>query len=595
MTVVARLSRVVLAALLVASVGISPAFAARRARLSADLEDHLTAGSQTIAVIVHGTRTEVDALAARYNLRVARYLKSGAVLRLTAGQLAALSDDQAVEHLSADARFRASEVTAESIGADQVWAGSEGLPMLTGAGVAVAVIDSGVDFGHAALQKRVLTTVDFTGGTGQDVYGHGTHVAATIAGQRGRTADTDDYRGIAPGAFIVNLRVLGADGSGYASDVVEAIDWAIEHRKAYNIKVINLSLGTPVVQPYADDPVCEAVERAIAAGMVVVVAAGNNGQTVEGKRIFGGITSPGNHPDAITIGALDTHGTPYRSDDTVAAYSSRGPTRFDLALKPDMVAPGSRIVSAEAQGSYLATTYSHRHVAGAGANAYVQLSGTSMATAVVSGAVALLLDQQRKLSPRETKAVLQMTSSFMPDEGLMAGGAGSLNVLAAAEFDTDIRKARLPETVLAGQQVLASGMAFTTPAHAERRPGTVTSTSIFWGTAKPQSIFWGTSSNDSIFWGTNTNDSIFWGTTSNDSIFWGTTGNDSIFWGTNGNDSIFWGTTSNDSIFWGTGTIPSFGAPMPTIPSFGAQVSWIESQSVPQSFSKLRQVKERSK
>ncbi len=456
MTVVARFSRATLAALVVVSIGASPAFAARHARLSADLEDHLAAGSQTIAVIVHGTRTEVDALATRYNLRIARYLKSGAVLRVTAGQLAALSEDQAVEHLSGDVRFRASDVTAESIGADQVWAGSEGLPVRTGAGVAVAVIDSGIDFGHAALKKRVLATIDFTGGAGQDAYGHGTHVAAIIAGQRGRTADTADYRGIAPGAFIVNLRVLGADGSGYASDVVEAIDWAIEHRKAYNIKVINLSLGTPVLQPYQDDPVCEAVERAIAAGIVVVVAAGNNGQSVDGKRIFGGITSPGNHPDAITVGAVDTHGTPYRSDDTVAAYSSRGPTRFDLALKPDMVAPGSHIVSAEAQGSYLATTYSQRHVAGAGADGYLQLSGTSMATGVVSGAVALLLEEKGRLSPRETKAVLQMTSSFMPEEGLMAGGAGSLNVLAAAEFVArSVEKHPLPEnSSLAGQDGL---------------------------------------------------------------------------------------------------------------------------------------------
>ena len=236
----------------------------------------------------------------------------------------------------------------------------------------------------------------------------------------GRTADTADYRGIAPGAFIVNLRVLGADGSGYASDVVEAIDWAIEHRKA-SIKVINLSLQDAGAQPYQDDPVCEAVERAIAAGMVVVVAAGNNGQSVDGKRMFGGITSPGNHPDAITVGAVDTHGTPYRSDDTVAAYSSRGPTRFNLALKPDMVAPGSHIVSAEAQGSYLATTYSQRHVAGAGADGYLQLSGTSMATGVVSGAVALLLERTQTVAC-ETKAVLQMTSSFMPEEG--CGGRG---------------------------------------------------------------------------------------------------------------------------------------------------------------------------
>ncbi len=126
-TVVARcVSRAALAALVVVSLGSSPAFAARHARLSTDLEDHLAAGSQTIRVIVHGTRTEVDALAARYNLRITRYLKSGAVLRLTAGQLAALSDDQDVEHLSGDVRFRASEVTAESIGADQVLGGQRG-------------------------------------------------------------------------------------------------------------------------------------------------------------------------------------------------------------------------------------------------------------------------------------------------------------------------------------------------------------------------------------------------------------------------------------------------------------------------------------
>ena len=185
MTVVARcVSRAALAALVVVSLGSSPAFAARHARLSADLENHLAAGSQTIRVIVHGTRTEVDALAARYNLRITRYLKSGAVLRLTAGQLAALRDDQDVEHLSGDVRFRASEVTAESIGADQVWAGREGLRARTGAGIAVAVIDSGIDFGHDALKKRVLATVDFTGGNGQDAYGHGTHVAAIIAGRR---------------------------------------------------------------------------------------------------------------------------------------------------------------------------------------------------------------------------------------------------------------------------------------------------------------------------------------------------------------------------------------------------------------------------
>jgi serine protease AprX len=493
------LRRAVLMGALVVCVA-SPAVAARQARLSADLQGHLATGSPTIDVIVHGTRAEVASLAARYNVRIARQLRSGAVLRVSAGQLAALSEDQLVDHLSGNARFRATALTAESIGADQVWAGTRARS-LTGAGVTVAVIDSGIDPRHSALRKRVLATVDFTGGNGQDQYGHGTHVAAIIAGQAGTLAETADYRGIAPGAFIVNLRVLGADGSGYASDVIDAIDWAIEHRRAYNIKVINLSLGTPVLQSYRDDPVCEAVERALEAGLAVVVAAGNHGRTAEGKRIYGGVLSPGNHPRAITVGAVDTHGTAVRSDDTVASYSSRGPTAFDLALKPDLVAPGSHIVSAEAEGSYLATTYAHRHVAGAGDGAFMQLSGTSMATGVVSGAVALLLEQSKRLSPREVKAVLQMTGSFMPGEGLMASGAGSLNVLAATAFVAEGRAGGLPSTSIGGEEVFAAGLAYTTRVFAQQGSRWASSSTISSGWTRPQSIFWGTGG-DSIFWGT---------------------------------------------------------------------------------------------
>src|SRR5439155_17977877 len=142
------------------------------------------------------------------------------------------------------------------------------------------------------------------------------------------------------------------------------------------------------------------------------------------------ITSPGNSPYAITVGALDTKGTAVRRDDEVAAFSSTGPTMYDLVMKPDLVAPGRRVASAEASGSYLSVTFPERHVGGSGANAYMQLSGTSMATGVVSGSVALLLEG-RDLKPKTTKAVLQMTSTFMPEAGLAGAGAGSLNVLAA--------------------------------------------------------------------------------------------------------------------------------------------------------------------
>ena len=139
---------------------------------------------------------------------------------------------------------------------------------------------------------------------------------------------------------------------------------------------------------------CEAVERAVRKGVVVVAAAGNYGKTADGKSVYGAIASPANSPFALTVGAIDTHGTPQRSDDTLATYSSKGPTKYDLVIKPDLAAPGSHIVSAEATDGYLSKTYPERHVAGGGQDAYQQLSGTSMASGVVSGAVALLLDQR---------------------------------------------------------------------------------------------------------------------------------------------------------------------------------------------------------
>ena len=446
-------------AMLVLTVMPAPAAAQRphRARMSADLADHLAAGSPTIEVIVDGDRATVERLSRQYGLVVKRSLsRGGAVLRVNAGQLAALQADDTVENLAGNVRYRsvapAVDAMSEGIGADQVWAGAGSLPKLSGRGVTVAVIDSGFDPKHYALKSRTLATVDFTGGDGIDRFGHGTHVAAIIAGQAGRTADTRMYQGVASGAYLLNLRVLGNDGSGEASDVIEAIDWAVDHRQQYNIRVINLSLGAPVMQPYRDDPVCKAVERAVRAGIFVVVAAGNHGQTAEGKRIMGGIGSPGNSPYAMTVGALDTKGTAERADDVVAAFSSSGPTRFDLVLKPDLVAPGRRVTSAEAAGSVLSVGFPERHVAGSGPNAYIQGSGTSMATAVVSGAAAVLLEERPGMRPLTTKAALQMTSTFMPEAGLVQAGAGSLNVLAAAEFVLD---GDLSATTIAGQEAVA--------------------------------------------------------------------------------------------------------------------------------------------
>src|SRR5262249_39920991 len=162
------------------------------------------------------------------------------------------------------------------------------------------------------------------------------HVAGIVAGN-----DTGDYAGIAPGAHIVSLRVLGADGSGDTSDVINAIDWAVENKAQYALRIINLSLGHPVFESYRDDPLCQAAQSAVKAGMVVVAAAGNMGRTEDGRPIGSGVISPGNSPAALTVGALNTKATAQRSDDVMASYSSRGPTYIDGVLKPDIAAPGN--------------------------------------------------------------------------------------------------------------------------------------------------------------------------------------------------------------------------------------------------------------
>jgi subtilisin family serine protease len=225
--------------------------------------------------------------------------------------------------------------------------------------------------------------------------------------------------------------------------------------------VVNLSLGHPILEPAATNPLVQAVERAVRAGIVVVASAGNLGRNPEtGVVGYGGLTSPGNAPSAITVGAIDTRQTTTRGDDVIPAFSSRGPTWFDGFLKPDLVAPGAQLVSTVSSSSalYLANpnlvidTISDGH----GGPAYMRFSGTSMAAAVTTGVVAQLLDANRRtltngwgrdganvapgLSPNTVKAILQYTAVDMPGYDVLTQGAGALNgegaVRLAAAIDT---------------------------------------------------------------------------------------------------------------------------------------------------------------
>jgi serine protease AprX len=565
--------------------------AQHRAQLSIDLLKHEARGTVSRErVIVHGTPEEVQAIARRHGIAIAQWLHDGAVLRANSGELRKLAADRAVDHLSGDAIVQPTlAIAVKSTGATQTWTGTPGLllgiggiPGVTGKGVGVAVIDSGISAGHTALKNKIVASRSFVPGDAStaDAFGHGTHVAGIIAGVPNSL--TSLYSGgIAPGAHLVNVRVLGANGAGYTSDVIRGIDWVVENRWRYNIRVINLSLGHPVMEPSATDPLCEAVRRAVSAGIVVVAAAGNAGRSDTGIPILGGIISPGNSPYAITVGALDTMGTSGRGDDKVASYSSRGPTKYDFAVKPDVAAPGTRVVSLEALNAYLPITYPQLHRAGYGNNAYMQLSGTSMSTPIVSGAVALVLQGTSGLAPAQVKMALQSGATYMPDGGLMAAGAGSVNIWSSRQIAAKGLSSLLGSltSLLGGLLSPSSGAFFWdegTMAHrvyegSGLRLLGLLDLSELWsnpslakagdlnlvGLLNPlaslprNNLIWGEvatwAANDEIIWGTN--DEIIWGT--NDEIIWGTTIRDP-----NG-DEIIWGTSGGDEIIWGTGVLTS--------------------------------------
>lgn len=419
----------------------------RRAKVSTDLlsfEARRT--TARTRVIVRGSRVEIEALASRHGLSIARWLNDSAVVLANSAQVTALAAERDV--LSGDVPVTPfMDVSAKATAADQVRAGYGGLllgigaiPGVTGAGVTVAVVDTGIS-AHPALTGKVLYSISKISGdpATDDLHGHGTHIAGIIAGNSSASKYvTPLYRGgIAPDVRLVNVRVLNATGTGWTSDVIAGIEWVIENRAKYGIRVINLSLGHPVTEPSATDPLCIAVAKATAAGLAVVASAGNAGKLADGTPVLGGISSPGNSPYAITVGAINTRGTITRSDDIMTTYSSRGPTRFDHAVKPDVVAPGNKVVSLEASNSYLSRTYSQFHIAGKPNNAYIHLSGTSMAAAMVSGGVALLMQAQPNISAAQLKIALQTGSTYMSDGGLMGGGAGSANFWASRKIQAN--------------------------------------------------------------------------------------------------------------------------------------------------------------
>src|SRR5687768_7034458 len=441
--------------------------------LSTDLLGLVLSGDdQPVRAIIRGDVNAILAAAARDDIRVLRVLSGFVVVEATPSQLQALQGIPGIDAISRDALVRPMmSVSLKAMATAEARAGSGGLlhlgligatPAISGKGIGVAVIDSGIA-PHAALSGKVIASVNYATGetTTTDGFGHGTHIAGIIAGTSTYGPTPLFKTGVAPGAHLVNVRVLNRQGVGYTSDVIAGIQWVQANRTRYAIRVINLSLGHPIVEPCFFDPLCLAAEDAVTSGLVVVASAGNSGKDAEGRPVLGNISTPGNAPSVITVGALNTWNTTSLSDDTVTTYSSRGPTRYDMLLKPDVVAPGNKIVSLEAAGSYLAKTYPQLRVAGSGTNAFRQMSGTSMAAAMGSGGAALLLESSPALTGRQLKVALQVTAKPMVEEGLIAAGTGSVNLYAARKFAAPQELLGLiPTTTISGQLVSGGGLTY---------------------------------------------------------------------------------------------------------------------------------------
>ena len=500
----------------------------------------------------------------------------------------------------------------------------------SGAGVGVAVIDSGITSWHDDLTyrgnsskvltvngQRVAAFVDFVNGrtSPYDDNGHGTHVAGIIAGN-GYDTIGNVRAGIAPNAHLVSLKVLDAEGRGVISNVIAALGWVVDNKTQYELRVVNLSVGSAVTMSYNDDPLTLAAKRAVDEGLVVVTAAGNLGRNAVGVTQYGAITAPGNAPWVLTVGASSHQGTVDRSDDIMASFSSRGPTAIDYQAKPDLVAPGVGTVSLSDPNSTMYTTMSAYLLNGSlsiGYKPYLSLSGTSMSAPVVAGSVALMLQADPSLTPNLVKAILQYTAQVYPGYNALTEGAGFLNTKGAVDlahyFRTATTGMRYPHPAEWGKTIIWGNHRLSLGAVSPK--GTAWPLGVAWGSSadlQGANVVWGTRCNtacDNVVWAANDPtepvcdplveqcDNVVWGTSDStcdpnvencDNVVWGTSDPveptcdplvedcDNVVWGTSGNDqgedddNVVWGTDCSGlncrNVVWGTSVDPAICDPL---------------------------------
>jgi serine protease AprX len=369
---------------------------------------------------------------------------NGLAARMSAQSAAKLADKPGVRNVSLNAAVKKTGIVSgidtsllqtsypDSVQAPKAWASS------TGKGVGVAVVDTGIagtlpDFrvSQSDSSSRVVATAATNpyATSDNDSYGHGTHVAGIIAGNGGNRPSSDsldgDYVGVAPNANLVSVKVSDEKGDATVLDVIYGLQFVVDYKSTYNIRVVNLSLESAQPQSYKTDPLDAAAEAVWFNGIAVVAAAGNRGTDDDAVDY-----APGNDPYVISVGGVDDQGTKNTLDDAIASWSSRGTTQDGYA-KPDVLAPGAHIVSNLAPNSAFASLCPSCIVSGQ----YIRVGGTSMAAPMVSGAVADMLQLRPNLTPDQVKAaivgggrkVLGTSTSEVSANDLVYGGIPTTN------------------------------------------------------------------------------------------------------------------------------------------------------------------------
>ena len=460
----------------------------------------------------------------------------GASARIRGKDLLSLTNSAKVDYVFADAPL----VTTWDPTADADKATTPGIKAVnaptawktygvSGRGIGVAVVDSGI-YAHPDIAGRIAAQVDFTAGTvtttdavtgatttssngvvgmGSDPGGHGTHVAGLIAGDG--TSSDGAYTGVAPGASLVDVRVIRADGTSNTGIVLRGLQWILANKNTYNIRVANMSLGAHASKSYKLDPLATAVQVLTFAGINVVVSAGNSGP---GSAT---ITTPANDPFAISVGAVDDNQTASTTDDTIADFSSRGRTPYDGLSKPDVSAPGRRMVSLRSPGSTLDQQYPDRRVG----ESYFTLSGTSMAAPIVAGTVALMLERNSTLAPNQVKKRLKSGATPIPNFGTLAQGAGRIDaakILGAISTEREYSEGRVSDSFAKDMRRFIQGQPLVW-----RDPtfnGGVDTRNITWENITWENITWDNITWENISWENLTWENITWENVTWENITW---------------------------------------------------------------------------